>query len=278
MEETKKSLYAQLALIFLVTQTIGLFVADRLIQEQVTVAIVNDNPQDVSNSFGLFGYILGGTLFMLILIKLLKNRILFWALKAIESLAVFGTSLLVFSVFYDSYLVVFLAIALVIARNVFYKNLALRNVSSVIATAGAGSLIGVSLGVFPIIVFLIGLSIYDYIAVFKTKHMVTLAKSVTQKNLSFTYAIPTKEHTFELGTGDLVMPLAFASSVLSATKPGYIFPYYFIPSAIILLASLAGLVLTLGYLSKRIGNALPALPPQAMLMLIAFGIMKLFGL
>ena len=48
-------------------------------------------------------------------------------------------------------------------------------------------------------------------------------------------------------------------------------------SIIILLASLTGLALTLGYLSKRIGKALPALPPQTVLMLLFFLLTKLTG-
>ncbi len=273
----KKELFLQLVAIFVITQALGLFVADRLIQEQVSVTIVNDNPQDVSNSAGLFVYIIFGTGLLLLLIKFLKDKILFFALKALESIVIFGTSTLVFSVFYDSILMVFFAIILVATRLVFYKNVLLRNVTSVISTAGAGALIGVSLGIIPVIVFLIALSIYDYIAVFKTKHMVTLAKSITAKNLSFTYALPTKEHQFELGTGDLVMPLAFAASVLTTTKLAYAFPYYFIPPIIILVASLIGLFLTMGYLSNRVGKALPALPPQAVLMIIAFILLKLVG-
>lgn len=272
-----RQLLFQLTAIFFITQTIGLLVADTLIREEVTVTIVTDNPQDVSNSVGLLGYILAGTAFLLVLIKVLKDRLLFLVLKAVESIAIFGTSTIVFSAFYDSIIVVVPALALVVARNIFYKNLLLRNFSSVIATAGAGALIGVSLGIFPIIVFLAVLSVYDYVAVFKTKHMVVLAKSITKKNLSFTYALPTKEHTFELGTGDLVMPLAFASSVLSTSKMLYPAPYYFFPPALILLSSLAALLLTLSYLSKRIGKALPALPPQAFLMLVAFFLLKLVG-
>ena len=124
---------------------------------------------------------------------------------------------------------------------------------------------------------LVLLSVYDYVAVFKTKHMVTLAKSVTKKNLSFTYALPTKEHQFELGTGDLVMPLVFATSVLASTKPLYPFPQYLVPPTLILLASLTGLILTISYLSKRIGKALPALPPQTALMIAAFFLSKLIG-
>src|SRR3989344_7206413 len=170
-----------------------------------------------------------------------------------------------------------LALLLVLSRILLSKNVFLRNVSSIVAAAGGGALVGASLGVVPVIVFLVLLSIYDFIAVFKTKHMVTLAKGITKKNLSFTYALPTKEHQFELGTGDMVIPLAFAASVLGATSKTIPEPYNFIPSIAILIASLAGLIITLNYASLKTGRALPALPLQTILMLIAFGLAKLAG-
>ena len=162
-------------------------------------------------------------------------------------------------------------------RVFFAKDVLLRNITSVLATAGAGALIGVSLGVLPVIVLLILLAAYDFNAVFKTKHMVSLAKNVTSKNLSFTYALPTPEHQFELGTGDLVMPLVFASSVLAVSQQTFSFPFYFVPSLVILFASYIGLAITLDYVSRKPGTALPALPPQTALMLFAFALLKLAG-
>ena len=54
----KKELFIQLVVLFVLTQTIGLIVADTLIKEEVTVTIITDNPDDIENSVGLFAYIL----------------------------------------------------------------------------------------------------------------------------------------------------------------------------------------------------------------------------
>jgi hypothetical protein len=110
--------------------------------------------------------------------------------------------------------------------------------------------------------------------------MVSMAKAITNKNLAFTYALPTKEHKFELGTGDLVIPLIFAVSVLGETMKnvqanGFVL---FLPSILVLIASLAGLLITINYVSKKAGTALPALPLQTALMVVVFGILKIFGI
>ncbi len=271
-----QKLLLQLAAVFFATQILGLFTANFLLEQNITVQIVNEDKESIDNSIGLFAYIIGFTALLLLFTKFFKGHHLYFLLKAFETLAIFGTSLIVFSTINEVAGLV-LAIALVGSRLIFRENLLLRNVSSVTSTAGAGALIGVSLGVTPIIIFMVLLAIYDYIAVFKTKHMVELAKNVTNKNLSFTFALPTKEHKFELGTGDIVIPLAFAVSVLAQTKTTLMHPFYLISPVLIILASFVGLVLTLEYISKRIGIALPALPPQTVLMLIAFFGASFFG-
>ena len=273
----KRELLVQLIALFLATQALGLYTAEFLIRENVQATLVTDNPEDLENSVGLFVYILGFTAVLLVLIKFLKEKWMYLVFKLLESSAVFFTALLVFNAFTDHIGIVVAAAGLVGARIVFAKNLLLRNAATVLSSAGAGALIGVSLGVFPVVVFLALLCVYDYIAVFKTKHMVTLAKSITRKNLSFTYALPTPEHVFELGAGDMVLPLTFAASTLDAAKPLHMFPFYWVPPAVVLLASLAGLLLTIWYSSRHVGKALPALPLQGIFMLIAWGLTKLAG-
>ena len=118
-------------------------------------------------------------------------------------------------------LALILPLAIVIARFVFRKNIWLRNLASILAAAGAGPLIGYNFGIIPVALFLVILAGYDIIAVFYTKHMVTLAKSITKKNLAFTFALPTTDHQFELGTGDMVIPLVFAVSVLTETTKSF---------------------------------------------------------
>ena len=271
-----KKLLAQLFIVFFATQAIGLITAQSLLMQGVSVTIVNEDKESVENSFGLFGYILVFTAILIVLLRILKGKRLYFILKALEIMAVFSTTVIVFSIIGDLAGII-AGIAMVAARIALPKNVWLRNLSSVIAGAGAGALIGISIGVFPMIVFIILLAAYDYIAVFKTKHMVEIAKNVAPQNMSFTYALPTKDHQFELGTGDIVIPLAFASSVLAENIQTIAPPAHVVAPILIILASFAGLFLTLEYLSKRIGMALPALPPQTLLMLIVFGICRLAG-
>jgi len=270
-----KQLVIQLIAIFLLTQAIGLIVANTLIKEDVRTTIVNDNPQDPLNSVGLIVYILFFTLGILIAIKFLKKNALGMLLKALEIFAIFGTSALVFSVFVPE-IAIMLAIILVILRISIPQSILLRNLASVFATAGVGALIGVSLGIIPIILFIALLSVYDLIAVFKTKHMVTMAKAITSENLAFTFALPTKNHQFELGTGDMVIPLAFASSAFAQNHSMGTF-FALIPALLILYGSIIGLIITIDYASKHVGKALPALPLQTGIMVVMFLLGKFFG-
>ncbi len=273
-----KELAAQLLVVFLLTQALGLFAGSYLLEEKIKTVIVSEDKNAVENSAGLLAWILGGTTVIILLLRFAPEWLVSVFLKGIELLAIFATTLIVTLPFRVADAIAYLAaIVLVGARLAFRQNVMLRNVSSLVASAGAGAVIGASLGVVPIIVFLAAISVYDFLAVFKTKHMVELAKGVTKRNLSFAFAFPTKEHQFELGTGDLVVPLAFAVSVLAEGSAKYLFPYNFVPAAIILFASLAGLMLTLDYASKRKGVPLPALPLQAVLMAIAFAVMKALG-
>jgi presenilin-like A22 family membrane protease len=266
----KRNVFVMLGVIFLLTQALGLFVGSHLIQNEIHArGIISDDPEDVANSVGLFFYILFFTALLLIVIKFFKkfSGIL---LRAIETVAVFAASLIVFSAFSDSVIIFVPALALVFLRLFYSKNILIRNISTVIAVSGAGALLGVSLGVLPVLVFIIILSVYDFVAVFKTKHMITLAKEISSKNLSFMYAIPSHERTFELGAGDLVVPLVFAVSVLSKYSETSSFPMNFFPSLAILVASFAGLLFTIHYCAKNPGKGLPALPLQTALMISAF--------
>lgn len=282
-----RKLLLQLVGLFIVVQLLGLYVGSTLIADDVQATLITDNPDDVVNSVGLFLYILVFTAIMLVIIKFLKDKFLYYFLKAIEALAIFATSVIVLAAFADFVMWFFgfnaalafvlgTAILLVVLRIVLAKNVLLRNITSVIATVGAGALLGVSLGVIPVLVLLLLLAAYDFIAVFKTKHMVTMAKAITKKNLSFTFAMPTSKHTFELGTGDMVMPLMMGVSVLNEYNSAFAFPFNLVPAFGVLAAALFGLLWTMNISSKNIGTALPALPPQTVCMLIVLVAIKIF--
>ncbi|HIH09718.1 MAG TPA: hypothetical protein HA254_03520 [Candidatus Diapherotrites archaeon] len=271
-------LMAQFALVFLVTQLLGLYAGNYLIEEQIHATVINDNPESVDNSLGLIAMMLASTGALLLVLRYAPEWFMALLFRAMESLAVFATTLIVLlpSGIADNYIFA-IAILIVALRIIFSRQLLLRNIASIVSAAGAGALIGASLGVLPIIVFLALLAIYDFIAVFKTKHMVELAKGLTKRNLAFTLALPTKEHQFELGTGDLVVPLAFAVSTLAASKQQLLPPASLVTPSLVLLASFLGLIATLHYASGRRGKALPALPLQCALMVFAFAAAKIAG-
>ena len=127
---------------------------------------------------------------------------------------------------------------------------------------------GNSFGVLPVMVFILLLSAYDFFSVFISKHMIYLAKAITQKPTAFTAAIPckTKEftHTFQLGGGDLVIPLVFAVSVMNA--------HGFFSAVLSLAGSLIALILLFMFIMRKTGIALPALPPVAAGAFIGFAV------
>ena len=151
----ERKLWLQLGVLFLITQLLGLYVGSVLIEEEVSTPIVTDDPEDIENSIGLFLYILLFTAALLLIVVFVKGRLLWLVLKGLETVAIWGTSLIVFGAFIWLELAVILALVVVILRNVFPKHMLLRNLTSILAVAGAGALIGVSLGLLPIIIFFV---------------------------------------------------------------------------------------------------------------------------
>lgn len=284
----QKGMALQFLVLFVLTNGLGLLVANAFlpaeINEQITqsVTFVNDDKQDPINSIALLAYILIITGVLLVIIRFFKTKLNI-LLRLVEGLAIFFiiisiAEVLVFPVTginADIYFITLaIAIGIVILRNNLPENIWLRNLVTIILVSYIGALIGMGLGLLPILIFIILLAVYDIIAVFKTKHMVTLAKAVTKKNLAFTYAIPTKEHQFELGTGDIAIPLALAASVMQHYSSAMVFPDYFLPAIMILVGSFAGLFITLEYSSRHVGRALPALPLQTLFMVIIAIVMR----
>ncbi len=263
-----KNLLLQLIALFTITQLLGLYVASNLISSQAQVTLFTENPNDPMNAIGLVVYIFVVTLIVLVLITFFKKKVFGVFLRLFEIGAIFGTSMIVLSPILGKTTFMF-SVLLIASRLALKKNIWLKNATSILAVAGVGSVLGIGLGVLPVIVFIAMLSAYDLIAVFGTKHMVKMAEAITTQNLAFTFTMPTKKHAFQLGTGDMVIPLVFATAALKYSQSKMAFPVFFIPSILLLIASLAGLLLTLDYCAKK-KIALPALPLQSAFMIITW--------
>lgn len=269
----RRNVILLLILFFLAVQTIGLSLADFFVKENVRARILTDNPDDISNALALFLYMLFFTIIFIIIIYFIKVR---GVTMVFEILSLLLTSLILFDVFLPEVALLF-PLMIVLLRILFKENLFIKNLSSIISTSVVGAIIGVSLGVLPVVVLLAVLCIYDYIAVFKTKHMVKMAEAIARDNTAFTFSLPSKEKVYQLGTGDLVLPLVFTTTVLRKAKAAYAAPYYFLPVFVLFFASLLGLSMTFWQLFKK-KQALPALPLQGLFMIASWLGMVLSGM
>lgn len=252
----EKRVMLLLIALFMSVQALGLYVGSQLISAGISVV---ENPEDVSTSGLLFVYILATTALVILIIKYKK-----WLLRVLEAFAIFFASGVVFETLIGAPGLA-LAAALT-AYKVLRPSLLSQNLALVFSVAGAGAVLGASLGIMPVIVFMLLLAAYDFISVFVTKHMVYMAKEITKTPMAFTAALPytpspaearkagiaKKAHVFQLGGGDLVIPLVFSVSVLHS---------YGLRAAMFaeLGAAVALVLLFLSVMKKP--KALPALPP-----------------
>ncbi|MDV0446292.1 hypothetical protein MsAg5_01220 [Methanosarcinaceae archaeon Ag5] len=80
-----------------------------------------------------------------------------------------------------------LALAVVLYK---YPEWYVIDIAGVIISIGACAIIGVSLSILPIFVLLLALLIYDFISVYKTKHMLTLAGGMMDMKLPILFVVP----------------------------------------------------------------------------------------
>ncbi|MCZ2845672.1 MAG: presenilin family intramembrane aspartyl protease, partial [Candidatus Bathyarchaeota archaeon] len=121
---------------------------------------------------------------------------------------------------------------------------------------------------------------YDFIAVYKTKHMVKMAKSMIESRAILGIVIPKKFIDFKkrlqdveiggdkkdcliLGSGDIIFPLILSASLL---------PQGIVKSGIILIFSIVGLFFGFILFLKLGKKPMPALPPLALSSIIGYAI------
>ncbi|MDE1874035.1 MAG: hypothetical protein KGI04_02855 [Candidatus Micrarchaeota archaeon] len=293
---------------FLIVQLSGLLMAFYLLSP--AEIYVNRAPSGASGTISVlfyFAYLIVAALILFFLFKRHRGPLLF---KGIEALVVVSAAFYLFlialSAFFPDYpnyvlLASFAAaVGLIVAKNIWPV---LRNLAAVIASIGVGLVLGLYFGFFASFIFMALIAVYDYVAVFVTKHMITLGRESVNRNLAFMVGsydvevVPqgylkkgeaaklrkelagTKNETLRrliasgsipmpsfsaLGTGDLAIPLMVAVSAYTTY-----FSYFF--SAILVVATSFGLAFAM-YVSKKYKMALPAIPPLFAFASIGFGI------
>jgi len=142
--------------------------------------------------------------------------------------------------------------------------------------AGLGTVLGLNLTPLMVVSFLVLFSIYDFIAVYKTKHMIKMAKEMMTVGVILGFIAPSKLADLKiplrkvkmggkfliLGGGDVVFPMLLVVSLL---------PQGLFHSLIVAFFALIGLFFSfLIFISQKVRAPIPALPPIALLSLLGY--------
>jgi len=221
-----------LVCLFLITQLIGLATVAKYIQPHEVVDVVTGNitveighpdtvlgqPPQVENKSTSYLYIvigvLAGTALLFLFIKLNIRRIWkYWFL-----LSVFITLAVAFDVYMNPYLAVAAAIVLGIWK-VYRPNVWVHNLTEIFVYTGIAIIFISILNLLSAIILLILISIYDMIAVWKSKHMITLAKFQTDAKVFAGLFIPYKADAMKTGKKENVITAKRVAAKTTAAVP-----------------------------------------------------------
>ena len=203
-----------LTLLFLSSQLIGLYITSLSLGDQ-TLALGLEKPVlDKETGFlSLFILILFATLIALLLARF--KAIGLWKLWFFSSIVVVLTISLSFLV---GQLLAFLLALVAAYFKVIKPQWIVHNVSELFVYAGLSVLFSESLNILSVSLLILLIAAYDMYAVWKSKHMVTLATFQSKTNVFAGFFIPykekKKEHIAILGGGDIGFPLLFTSVVM----------------------------------------------------------------
>ena len=307
--------YVQVALFFAITQILGIFAGIVLIngaamdQNIRDISVVpsfvvsnQNSPVDALATAVLFiFYILFGAVMIVIVSRFYKGMMFF---RLLELMVIASASGVVFFAVGFALGLDFLTAFFIGGGAGFLLALAkffwvdIKNAAAIISSAGVGALFGFSLattfgvplGFLATVAFIILLSIYDYIAVFKTRHMIEMARELSTRQLSFAVtakSVPLRKpkesrevyveramkegERLDLGTGDLSVPSMISVAAFTLGANGLVY------SLAVALGSTVALYVLLKFVSNQ-RVFLPALPPICLGGMLALLLVKLAGL
>jgi len=145
---------------------------------------------------------------------------------------------IMFTGFLDGLLALVVAVVITSAMTYFLAKKPewyIVDAAGIVMSIGVIGIFGISLGILPVLVLLIVLAVYDAVAVYGTKHMVSLADGVTQMRLPILLVIPKKRgysylkqkplkqqleeggerDAMFMGLGDIIIPGILVTSAFS---------------------------------------------------------------
>ena len=243
--------------------------------QQASVSPIN--PWQFIFSFAL------GTLLILSVIFFIKSKtkkgiifkalfifVIFWGI--LLTLDVWLESLFSFSGAVFALFLSFFLIFLLLKR----PSVLIHNICIILGIAGVGAILGLRISPETMVIFLIIFSIYDFIAVYKTKHMITMAKEMVEHRAILALIVPPKISGFKgnmkevkaggkfliLGGGDIAFPLMLCSSLISRNV---------FSSLIVAVFSIIGFLFSFFiFINQKERKPIPALPPIALFCILGY--------
>jgi len=272
MEKITFKYFLPEALIFILSLFLGILAALELqafyLLNDITVGVAS--PLDFVLQFVLATGIL---LFIIYFFRKKKVKKVFF--KVIFFFALLFGNLYFLGLFLPP-LVVFLWLVFLCVFLIKKPSLFIHNTGLVFAICGIGAGLGTQLNPLAVVVLLALFSIYDFIAVYKTKHMVKMAEEMLQSRAIMGFIIPKKLSELKaepkeikpggkflvLGAGDIVFPLMLTCSVVSTGL---------LEAIVVGVFSFLGLLFSFFlFSSKKKRTPMPALPPIALLSIIGY--------
>lgn len=184
-----------------------------------------EDPSSPVNSLLYLGIILLFTLFMLVTARLGLDILIkgIFGLALLSAIYYAGLGLLLPLIGEAAVIAGAVAAVILTAGALFYPEWYVIDVAGLFIAIGVTSILGVSLELLPVIMLLIGLAVYDAIAVYRTKHMLDLADSALSMKLPVVFVVPTRadysfrkqgkmpeegenRDAFFMGLGDAIIP------------------------------------------------------------------------
>ena len=216
--------------LFVLIDSLALLVTPSLVAGAGSGSVAFGNPNDPWNLAFFFLVLIVFTVVILLVSK-------FWKKQAVKIIFLGAIALLDVYVFYSlltTVLSVGFSLGLSVAASAIILVMLVKNpewyvidISGILSAFGAIALVGISLSISIVLVFLIAMAVYDAIAVYKTKHMIDLASTSIEQKLPVLFIIPKKRgysfakevkslkeklktgekrDAFFVGLGDVVIP------------------------------------------------------------------------
>jgi len=276
----------QIIIAFLITASLSLATAHNMMtgkviytSEPVQSIYVPPSPVPPYQpaEIGVFQFIVSfliATLLMLFFLKVFRGKLMFEVF--FSGAVVFGAQGPLGIVFVK--FTAFLGAIAIVALRFIYPRILTQNVAIIIGIAGISASLGMSVKPLMVLIILILLSVYDIIAVYKTRHMIKLFKGMAKRGAVLALVVPksfslwfnkfeiikpeNKNEFIFLGTGDLALPIFFAISALSL---GIRFSLLIIFGAVIGFA-----VNHLIFINQKERKPIPALPAIAFFSILGY--------